>query len=65
MLNQQAHKFNISGLWQDLAGKLMGLKSYGKIDHEYINLFNDDIKEMFSLFIDRKYYRTKTKLEKN
>jgi carbamoyltransferase len=65
MLNQQAHKFNISGLWQDLAGKLMGLKSYGKIDYEYINLFKDDIKEMFNLFVDRKYYRTKTKLEKN
>ena len=65
MLNQQAHKFNISGHWQDLAGKLMGLKSYGKVDYEYINLFKDDIKEMFSLFIDRKYYRTKTLLEKN
>jgi carbamoyltransferase len=43
----------------------MGLKSYGKIDHEYINNFNDDIKEINNLFNQRKYYITKTNIEKN
>lgn len=64
-LNNQAHKLNVSGLWQDLAGKLMGLKSFGKIDYEYCDLFKDDIKQMSSLFNERKYYRSKTNLEKN
>jgi carbamoyltransferase len=60
-----AKTLEVSGEWYDLAGKLMGLKSYGKIDYEYINNFSDDTSQLNKLFNQRNYYRTKTNLEKN
>jgi carbamoyltransferase len=65
LLNLIAEDMGIEGMWQDLAGKMMGLKSYGKIDFEYINQFDNDIGELERLFNQRKYYRTKSSLEKN
>jgi len=64
-LNNMASSLEVTGQWQDLAGKLMGLKSYGKIDHDYINNFKNDIRELDRLYNVRTYYRTKTNLEKN
>jgi carbamoyltransferase len=64
-LNNMASSLNVNGLWQDLAGKLMGLKSYGKIDYEYISFFKNEIQYLDKLFNQRLYYRTKTNLEKN
>lgn len=64
-LNNMASSLEVTGQWQDLAGKLMGLKAYGKIDYEYINNFNDDITQLDKLYNRRTYYRTKTDLEKN
>ena len=65
MLGLLAQSNNVDGHLLDLAGKLMGLKSYGKINHEFCNLFKDDINEIRKLFEDRKYYRLNTKEEKN
>lgn len=64
-LNNMAAALDVSGEWYDLAGKLMGLKSYGKIDYEYVNSFNDDTSQLNKLFNQRNYYRTKSNLEKN
>lgn len=64
-LNNMASSLEVTGQWQDLAGKLMGLKAYGKIDYDYINNFNDDVTQLDKLYNRRTYYRTKTNLEKN
>jgi carbamoyltransferase len=56
---------NISGHWVDHAGKLMGLKSYGKVNKEYLNLFNNEITEVIKLFSYRKYVTTNSTVEKN
>lgn len=64
-LNNMAPALNVNGEWYDLAGKLMGLKSYGKIDYEFINNFNNDTSQLEKLFNQRIYYRTKSNLEKN
>lgn len=64
-LNTLAPALNVDGEWYDLAGKLMGLKSYGKIDFEYINNYKDDTSQLNKLYNQRNYYRTKTNLEKN
>ena len=64
-LNNMASSLEVTGQLQDLSGKLMGLKAYGKIDYEYINNFQNDIRRLDKLFNRRTYYRTKTNLEKN
>jgi carbamoyltransferase len=64
-LNNMASALEVTGQWQDLAGKLMGLKAYGKIDYEYISNFSDNITQLDKLYNRRTYYRTKTNLEKN
>ena len=64
-LNNMASSLDVTGQWQDLAGKLMGLKSYGKIDYEYINNFSNKIQDLDKLFNQRTYYKIKTNLEKN
>jgi len=64
-LNHMASSLGVEGQWHDLAGKLMGLKSYGNIDYEYINNFNDNINQLNKLFNKRGYYRAKSNLEKN
>lgn len=56
---------NVSGHWADHAGKLMGLKSYGKINEEYLKLFNNKITEVIKLFSYRKYLTTSSTVEKN
>lgn len=56
---------NITGHWADHAGKLMGLKSYGKVNEEYLNLFNNEITEVIKLTSHRKYLTTNTIVEKN
>lgn len=65
MLGSLANSNNISGHSLDLAGKLMGLKAYGKINNDFCNLFKDDITEIQKLFSERKYYTLNTKEEKN
>jgi carbamoyltransferase len=65
MLGSLANSNNISGHFLDLAGKLMGLKSYGKINNDFCNLFKDNITEIQKLFSERKYYTLNTKEEKN
>jgi len=64
-LGQLAESNNITGHYQDLAGKLMGLKSYGKINFDFCNLFENNITEIKKLFSERKYYTLNTKEEKN
>ena len=64
MLGVLAPCNNISGHPLDLSGKVMGLKSYGKINPEFCNLFKDDITEIKKLFSDRKYFTLNTKEEK-
>jgi len=64
-LPQLAQSNNIQGHSQDLAGKLMGLKSYGNVDFNFCNLFKDEITEIKKLFSDRKYYTLNSKEEKN
>lgn len=56
---------NITGHWLDHAGKLMGLKSFGKINKEYCNLFSDNITEISKLKSYRKYMITNSIEEKN
>jgi len=65
MLGSLANSNNISGHGLDLSGKLMGLKSYGKINNDFCNLFKEDITEIQKLFSERKYYTLNTKEEKN
>lgn len=56
---------NVSGHLIDIPGKLMGLKSFGKINKEYFNLFNNDITEVRKLYSYRKYLTTNSTVEKN
>lgn len=55
---------NLQGHWADMAGKLMGLKSFGKINQEYYNLFSNDITEVSKLMSYRKYLTTNSTEEK-
>ena len=65
LLNFIAEDMGVKGMWQDLAGKMMGLKSYGKIDFDYINQFKNNVKDLDRLFSQRRYYMTKTNMEKS
>jgi carbamoyltransferase len=65
MLGSLANSNNVSGHGLDLAGKLMGLKSYGKINYDFCNLFENNIEEIQKLFSDRKYYAFNNNEEKN
>ena len=56
---------NIQGQSEDKAGKLMGLKSYGKINLEYFNLFKNKITEVAKMKHYRKYQTTNSCTEKN
>jgi carbamoyltransferase len=56
---------NVTGHWADHAGKLMGLKSYGNINEEYLNLFEDEIFEVQKLMSYRKYLVTNSEVSKN
>jgi carbamoyltransferase len=56
---------NIKGHWADRAGKLMGLKSFGKINQEYYALFKNDITEVRKLMSYRKYITTNSVTKKN
>jgi carbamoyltransferase len=60
-----AESNNIQGHPLDLAGKLMGLKSYGNVDFDFCNLFKDEITEIKKLFFERKYYTLNSKEDKN
>ena len=65
MITSLARSNNVDGHILDLAGKLMGLKSYGKINIDFCNLFKNEITEMQKLFAERKYYTLNTKEEKS
>lgn len=65
MLGSLASSNNVTGHFLDLSGKLMGLKSYGKINNDFCNLFKDEINEIQKLFYDRKYYTLNSKEDKN
>jgi len=64
LAGQIAQINNVSGHWADLAGKLMALKSFGKTNKEYLNLFNNEITEVAKLFSYRKYLTTNSTVEK-
>jgi carbamoyltransferase len=65
LLGSLAESVEINGHPQDLAGKLMGLKSYGKVDNNFCNYFKDEIEEISKIFVDRKYYTFKSDVDKN
>ena len=54
LLNFIAEDMGVKGMWQDLAGKMMGLKSYGKIDFDYKNQFKNNVKDLDRLFSQRR-----------
>ena len=56
---------NITGHWADHAGKLMGLKSYGNVNEEYLNLFKNEIFEVKKLTSYKKYMVTNSAKNKN
>ena len=65
MLGTLANSNKVEGHSLDLAGKLMGLKSYGKVNFDFCNLFKNEITEIQKLTMDRKYYCLNTTEEKN
>jgi len=59
-----AESNNVEGHNLDLAGKLMALKSFGKVNHNFCNLFTDEITQIDKLFHHRKYFTSNDNEEK-